>query len=225
MNRRRYRPSGLYLWLAAAHLLRGFRGHRRRRETLASRTQAVRQTLAATTPTIRTITVSAAGTTRKRFSRTITTPSRPRRPPPATIDTITGQLHAAFNRAPVSLTPAGTDWSSMTTPLTPVNGDLPGTGGTAGQDRGDRTAAVRPAAAAAERAPPGSHPRSLGRGRHRQAGRQPAGRDAPGRHDQADGGNVGPARGLRVRDPRLRASLDRHGHSGHRPGHGNRGPG
>ena len=50
--------------------------------------------------------------------------------PPATIDAITASLHAAFNRAPVSLTPAGTDWSSMTVPFNPINDDLPGTGGT-----------------------------------------------------------------------------------------------
>ena len=67
----------------------------------------------------------------KALSRTSTTPTR-LRPivPPATIDAITDQLHADFNRAPVSLTPTGTDWSSMTTPLNLVNGELPGTGGT-----------------------------------------------------------------------------------------------
>jgi hypothetical protein len=35
--------------------------------------------------------------------------------PPATIDAITGQLRAAFNRAPVRLTPTSADWSSITT--------------------------------------------------------------------------------------------------------------
>ena len=101
------------------------------REALASRTQAVRQTLAATTPTTRTITVSAAWNDVQRSRQSTTTPSRITSiVPPATIDGITGQLHADFNRAPVSLTPTGTDWSSITTPFTLVNGDLPGTDGT-----------------------------------------------------------------------------------------------
>ena len=50
--------------------------------------------------------------------------------PLATIGAITASLHAAFNRAPVSLTPAGTDWSSMTVPFSLIDDDLPGTGGT-----------------------------------------------------------------------------------------------
>jgi putative ABC transport system permease protein len=128
---RRYRPRGLYLWLALLTSLAVFAATAGARETLASRTQAARQTLATTTPTNRTITVSAAWNDARNvlsFDNAIANTSIV---PPATIDAITGQLHAAFNRAPVSLTPTGTDWSSITTPFTPVNGDLPGTGGTA----------------------------------------------------------------------------------------------
>ena len=128
---RRYRPRGLYLWLALLTFLAVFAATAGARETLASRTQAARQTLAATTPTSRTITVSAdwndAENVLSYDNNAIANTSIV---PPATIDAITGQLHAAFNRAPVSLTPTGTDWSSMTTPFAPV-GDLPGTGGTA----------------------------------------------------------------------------------------------
>jgi len=129
---RRYRPRGLYLWLALLTFIAVFAATAGARETLASRTQAARQTLAMTTPTIRTITVSADWKDAENvlsfgnsaIANTSIVPS-------ATIDAITGQLHAAFNRAPLSLTPASTDWSSITTPFTPVNGDLPGTGGTA----------------------------------------------------------------------------------------------
>jgi hypothetical protein len=54
---RRYRPRGLYLWLALLTFLAVFAATAGARETVASRTQAARQTLAATTPAIRTITV------------------------------------------------------------------------------------------------------------------------------------------------------------------------
>ena len=131
MNRR-YRPRGLYLWLALLTFLAVFAATAGARETLASRTQAARQTLAATAPTTRTINVSAAwNDVQKVLSFDNNAIANTSIVPPATINAITGQLHAVFNRAPVTLTPAGTDWSSITTPFTPVNGDLPGTGGTA----------------------------------------------------------------------------------------------
>jgi putative ABC transport system permease protein len=125
---RRYRPRGLYIWLALLTLCVVFAATAGAREALASRTQAVRQTLAVTTPSTRTITVAAAwndvqGALNSANTLTSIVPA-------ATIDGITGQLHDDFNRAPVSLTPTGTDWSSMTTPLSVVNGELPGTGGT-----------------------------------------------------------------------------------------------
>jgi putative ABC transport system permease protein len=144
MNRR-YRPRGLYLWLALLTFLAVFAATAGARETLASRTQAVRQTVAATLPTTRTITVSAAwhdvqsvismvnnpgGPTTILPPATTIVPSATTIVPPTTIDEITDQLYAAFNRAPVSLTPASTDWSSMTVPFNLINDDLPGTGGT-----------------------------------------------------------------------------------------------
>ena len=131
MNRR-YRPRGLYLWLALLTFLAVFAAAAGARETLASRTQAARQTLAATMPTSRTITVSAAwNDARNVLSFDNNAIANTSIVPPTTIEAITGQLHAAFNRAPVTLTPGGTDWSSITTPFTPVNGELPGTGGVA----------------------------------------------------------------------------------------------
>jgi putative ABC transport system permease protein len=128
---RRYRPRALYLWLALLTFLAVFAATAGARETLASRTQAVRQTVAATAPTTRTITVSAAWHDVQSVISFVNNTGDPATiVPSATIDAITASLHAAFNRAPVSLTPADTDWSSMTVPFSLINDDLPGTGGT-----------------------------------------------------------------------------------------------
>jgi putative ABC transport system permease protein len=128
---RRYRPRALYLWLALLTFLAVFAATAGARETLASRTQAVRQTVAATAPTTRTITVSAAWHDVQTVISFVNNTGDPTTiVPSATIDAISSSLCAAFNRAPVSLTPADTDWSSMTVPFNPINGDLPGTGRT-----------------------------------------------------------------------------------------------
>jgi putative ABC transport system permease protein len=128
---RRYRPRALYLWLAMLTFCAVFAATAGARETLASRTQAVRQTVAAALPTTRTITVSAAWSDVQSVISYVNNTGDPATiVPPATIDAITSSLHADFNRAPVSLTPAGTDWSSMTVPFNLIDGDLPGTGGT-----------------------------------------------------------------------------------------------
>jgi putative ABC transport system permease protein len=127
---RRYRPRGLYLWLALLTFCAVFAGTAGARETLASRTQALRQTMAATLPPARTITVSAAWTDVQRVLSYENSANELTSVPPVTIGAITGSLHADFNHAPVSLTPAGTDWSSITVPFTRVNGTLPGTGST-----------------------------------------------------------------------------------------------
>ncbi|MGH3272041.1 MAG: hypothetical protein ACRDN1_23690, partial [Trebonia sp.] len=102
MNRR-YRPRGLYLWLALLTFLAVFAATAGARETLANRTQAARQTLAATAPTIRTITVSAAWADVQSRLSYDTASQELRSIPPATIDTITASLHAGFKRASVSL--------------------------------------------------------------------------------------------------------------------------
>jgi putative ABC transport system permease protein len=123
--------GGIYIWLALLTFLAVFAATAGARETLASRTQAVRQTVAATLPTTRIITVSAAWHDVQSVISMVNNTGDPTTiVPPATIGAITASLHAAFNRAPVSLTPAGTDWSSMTVPFNLINGDLPGTGGT-----------------------------------------------------------------------------------------------
>jgi putative ABC transport system permease protein len=128
---RRYRPRAVYLWLALLTFCAVFAATAGARETLASRTQAVRQTVAATIPTTRTITVSAAWHDVQSVISMVNNTGDPTTiVPPATIDAITASLHADFNRAPVTLTPAGTDWSSMTVPFNLIDDDLPGTGGT-----------------------------------------------------------------------------------------------
>ena len=130
--RRRWRVRTVNLSLALLTFLAVFTATAGAREALASRTQAVRQALAATTPATRTITASAGWEDAENLlsfdNDDIANASIV---PPATIDAITGQLRAAFNHAPVSLTPAGTDWSSITTPFIPVDGILPGADGAA----------------------------------------------------------------------------------------------
>ena len=184
------------------------------------------QTLAATTPTTRTITVSAAwNDVQGALSYANNANALTSIVPPATIDAITGQLHADFNRAPVSLTPAGTDWSSITTPLNLVNGELPGTGGTPVKIE------------VTERQPFGPQMRLL-------SGRFPVATPVPSA--VAGTGKPGakpPAATLQVVMTKQTAAtfglhagskfviigpelgIDRRGHSDHRPGHGNRGPG
>jgi len=128
---RPYRPQGLYLWLALLTLCAVFAATAGAREALASRTQAVRQTLAATTPSTRTITVTAAwNEVQGALSSAGNGNALTSVIPSATIDGITDQLHDDFDRAPVTLEPTGADWSSITTPLNPLSGDLPGTGAT-----------------------------------------------------------------------------------------------
>jgi hypothetical protein len=122
---RRYRPRGLYLWLALLTFCTVFAATAGARETVASRTQAARETVAATTPTTRTITVSAAWND-VQADLSAASPANAQTPivPLATINEVTAALHADFNHAPVSLTPAGTDWSSMTTRFNKVQGDV-----------------------------------------------------------------------------------------------------
>jgi putative ABC transport system permease protein len=128
---RRYRPSGLYVWLALLTFLVVFAATAGARETLASRTQALRQTVAATTATTRTITVSAAWHDVQSVISFFNNNGDPATVvPPVTIDAITGQLYTAFNHTPVSLAPADTDWSAMTVPFHYIEGRLPGTGST-----------------------------------------------------------------------------------------------
>jgi putative ABC transport system permease protein len=130
---RRYWPRGLYLGLALLTFCAVFAATAGAREALATRTQALRQTVAGTLPMTQTITVTAALSDVQGVLSYDNAANTVTAVPPATIDAVTAALHADFNRAPVSLTPvsltpAGTDWSSITAPGNPVNGGLPGTG-------------------------------------------------------------------------------------------------
>jgi putative ABC transport system permease protein len=127
---RRFRLRAVYLWLALLTFCAVFAATAGARETLATRTQAVRQTVTAALPSTRTITVTAAGNDVQGVLAYNNSSGEPAPVPAETIDAITSALHADFNRAPVSLTPPATDWSSMTLPYVPVDGDLPGTGHT-----------------------------------------------------------------------------------------------
>jgi len=120
----------VYIWLALLTFFAVFAATAGAREALASRTQAVRQTLAATTPLTRTITVASTWNDVQGALSSVVINGPTPTVTPATISAIGGQLRTDFNQGVVSLAPAGTDLASMTSGLYPVQGDLPGTGGT-----------------------------------------------------------------------------------------------
>ncbi len=100
------------------------------REALATRTQAVRQTIAANPPLSRTITVNSTWNSIQGALTSVNSVGPQEAVTPSTISAIGGQLHANFNRGVVSLRPASADLSLMTTPLNMLPSTLPGTGGT-----------------------------------------------------------------------------------------------
>lgn len=128
---RRVGVRAIYIWLALLTFLAVFAATAGAREALASRTQAIRQTVAATPPLSRTIIVTSswndvqgAIASENAFgpsSAPVTS---------STISTIGGQLRAGFNRGAVHLAPAGSDLAMMTTGTSVVQQQLPGTGPT-----------------------------------------------------------------------------------------------
>jgi putative ABC transport system permease protein len=125
---------GIYIWLALLTFFAVFASTAGAREALASRTQAVRQTIAANPPFSRTITVTSTWSDVQGALSTAPSLGRPTGPPPtvtpSVISDIGGQLRADFDRGVVSLAPAGADVSLMTTGLNMLPSTLPGTGGT-----------------------------------------------------------------------------------------------
>ena len=126
---------GIYIWLALLTLFAVFASTAGAREALATRTQAVRQTIAANPPLSRTITVTSTWSDVQGALSTASTSGRPPTGPPPTvtpsvISDIGGQLRADFDRGVVSLAPAGADVSLMTTGLNMLPSTLPGTGAT-----------------------------------------------------------------------------------------------
>ena len=121
---------GIYIWLALLAFFAVFASTAGAREALATRTQAVRQTIAANPPLSRTITVASTWNDVQSDLSTVRTFGPPPTVTPSVISDIGSQLHADFDQGVVSLAPAGTDLSLMTTGLNMLPGTLPGTGGT-----------------------------------------------------------------------------------------------
>jgi putative ABC transport system permease protein len=126
---RKYLPRGIYLALALLTFCAVFAATAGVRETLATRTQALRQTLAATPPATKTITVSS---TWQAISTALAEANFGSGQPNITeaqLSEITDQLHADYSKSVTGLSPVSADWASMTTGLDPVHGPLPRTGG------------------------------------------------------------------------------------------------
>jgi len=121
---------GIYIWLALLTLFAVFASTAGAREALATRTQAVRQTIAANPPLSRTITVNSTWNSIQGALTSVNDVGPQEAVTPSTISAIGGQLHANFNRGVVSLAPTSADLSLMTTPLNMLPNTLPGTGGT-----------------------------------------------------------------------------------------------
>lgn len=127
---RNLRVRAIYLALALLTFFAVFAATAGAREALATRTQAVRQTIADNPPTSRTITVASTwNDVQSALASTV-----PNGLPPTvdsnTIDSISGELRADFDQGPVTLSPPSADLSLMTTRLNLVPADLPGTGET-----------------------------------------------------------------------------------------------
>ena len=127
--RRRYLPRGIYVALALLTLCAVFAATAGVREALITRTQALRQTLAAAPSISKTITASgnwnAVSTALENASLGGVPVSNLTA---AQITEISGQLHAGFDRGAVSLAPASTDWASLTTGANLVQSALPAVG-------------------------------------------------------------------------------------------------
>jgi len=105
------------------------------REALATRTQALRQTLSATSPLAQAIVVSG---NYNGISSAMSMQSINGQPPPAMPDLtqaqfgeVTSQLHGDFSHGGISLAPASQDWASMISGPQDVTTALPATGGIA----------------------------------------------------------------------------------------------
>ena len=125
--RGKYRPR-VYVWLALLTACAVFAATAGAREALATRTQALRQTLATAPPLTKTISVSTAwfSVSNALFSVSRSA-SQQASFAEAQLTEVTDQLHAEFNHGVVRLAPAGADWASMTSQLNLVQTALPAT--------------------------------------------------------------------------------------------------
>jgi putative ABC transport system permease protein len=120
---------GIYLALGLLTFCAVFAATAGVRESLVTATQAVRQTLGATPSSSRIITVS---TNSRSVASALQTASQSGFAPgtltEAQLAEITSQLHADYDHGAVRLTPASTDWTSLTTPEDAVQSRLPAVG-------------------------------------------------------------------------------------------------
>jgi len=125
--RGKYRPR-VYVWLALLTACAVFAATAGAREALATRTQALRQTLAAAPLLTKSISVS---TSLSSVSEALFSVSRSAAQQAsfaeAQLTEVTDQLQAEFNHGVVRLAPASADWASMTSQLNLVQTALPAT--------------------------------------------------------------------------------------------------
>ena len=128
--RRRYLPRGIYVALGLLTMCAVFAATAGVREALITRTQALRQTLAAAPSISKTITASGNWNAVSTALESASLGGVPVSNLTAgQITEISGQLHAGLDRGAVSLAPASTDWASLTTGANLVQSALPAVGG------------------------------------------------------------------------------------------------
>ena len=129
--RRRHLSRGIYVALGLLTMCAVFAATAGVREALITRTQALRQVLAAATPLTKTITASANWNAVSTALESASLGGVPVSNLTAgQITEISGQLHAGFDHGAVSLAPASTDWQSLTTAANLVQSALPAVGST-----------------------------------------------------------------------------------------------
>lgn len=128
---RRHLPRGIYVALGLLTLCAVFAATAGFREALVTRTQALRQVLAAAAPLSKTIAASANWNAVSTALENASLGGVPVSNLTAgQITEISSQLHAGFDRGAVSLAPASTDWESLTTAANLVQSALPAVGST-----------------------------------------------------------------------------------------------
>jgi putative ABC transport system permease protein len=100
------------------------------REALASRTQALRQTIAATPPITSTIQVTTTWTGVSSQLRSGSAPNGGGNLTAAQAGEITGQLHDGLNHGVIRLGPSSADWAALTSDPLAVSSSLPPVGAT-----------------------------------------------------------------------------------------------
>ena len=128
MNVSRYAPRGVNVWLALLTLCVVFAATAGVREALATRTEALRQTLAAAPSLSSTIAVTGSW---QAISSALAGSFEPAPLLLSADETaeIARELRGDVDKGAVRLAPASADWAALTTQLTPVKPSPPGAGG------------------------------------------------------------------------------------------------